>query len=183
MRLRLLLVGALTTAAAVVLAAPPAGATVSGPCRGALNGTDVAPLSTSDPNDAIKVDKNDEIVTNASSSAPIDSYRIELEYAGIRWKIADGTVNSTSWTKTVKVKKYARYGVGLYRVHAVSNGAAKCEGSALVEVKGSPFTSVAGIVGTVLVAIAVANAAYAAVRAARAGSQRIAPEYAPRTAP
>ena len=172
MRLRLVLLGLLAAPLGVVFASSPAGAAISGPCRGTLNGIDVGPLSTSDPDAAIKVGKDDEIVVTASSSASIDSYQIELEYAGIRWTVADGDVNSTSWTKNVRVSDYTRWGVGLYRVHAKSTGSAPCEGSVLVKVGGSPLTTAAGLVGLGLVGIGVGNAAFTGVRAARATGQR-----------
>lgn len=158
-----------TSAAAVVGPAATAGAVVSGPCTGAIKGADVAPLSASDPDDAIEVGEKEDVVVGATSQQQIERYKVQLEFAGVRWTVAKGTTDDDSWTKTVKVSDYARYGVGLYRVHGVSEGAAACDGAALVKVGGSPFGSIAGLAGLGLAGIGAAAAAATAVKTAAEG--------------
>jgi hypothetical protein len=131
----------------LLVAAVPAGAEVTGPCQGTIKGTNVAPLSSTNKADAIKVKRDDFIVVAANSSAPISSYKVQMEFAGISWTVGKGKANGNSWTKQVNVKNYSRYGVGLYKVRGVSSGAATCTGAALVQVEGSPFGSIAGMVG------------------------------------
>ncbi len=152
---------------AVLLGSAPAGAAVTGGCTATIDGVDVGPLSATDPADAIKVDGDQDITVEAKSTGTIDSYKIQLEFAGIRWTVGKGTANGKSWSKVVKVSDYSRYGVGLYSVRGVSNGASPCTGAALVKVSGNPFTTVAGIVGSALTVLGVAGVATAGVRARR----------------
>ena len=161
----------------VLFAPDPAGATLTGPCQGTLNNVNVAERSSSDPGQAIKVKQDDQIVVTATSPTPIQSYKIELEYPiiGVRQTVAEGTANSTSWTRTVKVSDYTGYFVGLVRVHAVSNGTASCEGSVLVEIDGNPFTTLAGIAASALVLLAAANAIRTGINAARTVASGVVP--------
>jgi hypothetical protein len=147
------------TALLSVVGAPGvAGATMSGPCTAQVNGQDVSVLSASDPGDAIDVEESDAIAVAAQSTSAIGGYRIQLEYAGIRWTVAKGQSTNNQWTRQVKVSDYARYGAGLYRVHGVSDGSASCDGSALIDVGGNPLTTPLGIAGVVFVAVGVVNA-------------------------
>ena len=147
----------------------PAVASMTGPCTAAVNGQDVTALSASDPGAAIEVGENDTIAVQAQSSSTIGSYRIQLEFAGIRWTVAKGDATNNRWTRAVNVNDYARYGAGLYRVHGVSKGAVSCDGAVLVKVKGNPLTTPVGLVGVGLVAIGIANAVWS-VRSARIGA-------------
>jgi hypothetical protein len=162
---RRLLAGCMLAGAFVLTAAGPAGATVTGSCSGTINGVDVAPLSSSDPGDAVDVKSDEDITVSATAPGGIDRYKIKLEFAGIKWTVGKGTADDDSWSKVVNVSDYARYGVGLYRVHGVSTGAASCTGSALVNVDGNPLTTVAGIVGSVMTIAGAAGVVGATVRA------------------
>lgn len=154
-------IGLLTLIGFAIIASgsTPAAASMTGPCTATVNGSDVGALSASSPSSAIRVEKSDTLSAQAQSSGSVGSYRIQLEYAGIRWTVAKGEADNNSWSRDVKVADYARYGAGLYRVHGVSTGAAACDGSVLIRVGGSPFATPAGLVGTGLVALGVANAA------------------------
>lgn len=154
---------------AVLLSAGPAGAVITGSCTATIDGVDVGPLSATDPGDAIEVDGDQDITVEAQAPGGIDRYKIQLEFVGIRWTVAKGTTDGNSWSKVVKVSDYSRYGVGLYSVRGVSTGASTCTGAALVEVSGNPFTTVAGVVGSVLTVAGVGGVAASAVRARRAG--------------
>jgi hypothetical protein len=101
------------------------------------------------------------------SPSPIDEYEVQLSFAGFSWTVASDTSASTSWTRTVDVGDYARFGVGLYQLHAVSSGSAPCEGTILVRVGGSPFASVAGWAGLALAGLGVGAVAASARRSRR----------------
>lgn len=151
--------GATTLLLALVLGAPGiAGATMSGPCTAQVHGQDVSLLSASDTGEAIDVEEADAIAVAAQSTSAIGGYRIQLEYFGIRWTVAKGQSTNNQWSREVKVSDYARYGAGVYRVHGVSDGAASCDGSVLIDVGGNPLTSLLGIVALIFVAIGVVNA-------------------------
>jgi hypothetical protein len=136
-----------------MLAAPPAAAEVEGPCEGHIDGQDVAPLDSGNPDDAVDVDAEATITVGASSATPIESYEVQMEFAGFTWTVASDSVDDTQWTDEVDVADYSRFGVGLYKVIAVSEGEVPCSGAVLVNVTGkSPLTTPAGIAGVVLVA-------------------------------
>ncbi len=137
----------------------PAHATMTGPCTATVNGEDVASRSASSPDDAIDLGDAEEATVTARSTGSIGGYRVQLEYAGIRWTVAKGRSDDNTWTRSVKVDDYARYGAGLYRVHGVSDGATTCDGVVLVKVGGSPLTTPAGLVASAFVLLGVANAA------------------------
>ena len=143
---------ALGVAAGGALAlASPAAAEVDGPCTGTVDGRDVAPLSAGDPGDSIEVDADAVVSVGATSAETIDSYAVEMEFAGFSWEVASDTVDGTSWSRDVEVADYSRFGVGLYKVRAVSSGATPGVGAVLVKVTGkSPLTTPAGIGGAVL---------------------------------
>jgi len=166
-----LLAGLGLVAAVVVLPAAAAGAVISGPCTGTIKGEDVAPLSASDPKDAIEVGAKEDVVVGATSQQQIDRYAVQLEFAGVHWTVAEGTVDGTSWSRTVNVSDYARYGAGLYRIHGVSEGAAACDGAALVKVSGSPLGTIAGLGGLALAGIGAGTAGIAAVDAGAEGGK------------
>ena len=162
---RPLLAGAVLAGAFVLAMAGPAGATVTGNCSGTIDGVDVGPLSSSNPSDAVDVQSDQDITVAATAPGGIDTYKIKLEFAGIKWTVSKGTANDDTWSKVVKVSDYARYGVGLYRVHGVSTGTATCTGSALVNVDGFPLTTIAGIAGSIMTVGGVAGVVGATMRA------------------
>jgi hypothetical protein len=145
--------------ASILATASNANATMTGPCSATVNGEDVATRSASSPGDAIDVGDADEVVVQARSSSAIGTYRIQLEYAGIRWTVAKGESSDNTWSRSVKVDDYARYGAGIYRVHGVSDGGSSCDGAVLVDVGGSPLTTPVGLAASAFVLLGVANAA------------------------
>ena len=136
-------------------------ATASGPCKGTFNGVDVAKRSPTDPSDAIEVTSTQSVDAAATSAQPITTYEVQLSFSGFTWTVATGTANGTSWTRTVKVGDYSKFGVGLYQVHVISNGAAQCEGTFLVRITGSPFGSPAGWISLVLAGLGLGASAFA----------------------
>jgi hypothetical protein len=149
--------------------AGPAGAEVSGPCQGTIKGVDVASVSSADIDDAIPVGQTESVAVGATAAGELERYKIQLGFAGINWTVAKGTADGTSWSKTVEVDDYARYGVGLYKVTGVSSGGVSCSGAALVKVDGSPFGSIAGIVGAALTVIGVGAVATNTLKGLKGG--------------
>jgi hypothetical protein len=157
-------------AVAFVAGADDAGAEIDGGCQATVAGVDVAPLSSTDPNDAVEVGAKDVVEVAASSPNDISAYAVDMEFAGFSWQVATDEVDGNSWSDQVEVADYATYGVGLYRVSAVSSGDANCTGSVLIEVTGkSPLTTVAGIGAVVVGAAGVALVASSLVSAGKVG--------------
>ncbi len=156
----------------LVVAADGAAAEVDGDCEATLDGEDVGSRSSTDLDDAIEVDADEVVTVGAVAAGPIVSYAVELEYAGFSWEVASGDGDGNTWTDEVDVADHARFGVGVYRVSAVSTGAGTCTGAVLVEITGkSPFTTPVGaaasavtVVGLGLVVSSLRNAAKGAVR-------------------
>lgn len=167
-RYRRTLVG-LAVVAACSWPAPTALASLDGPCDATINGNDVEPLSASDPGDAIEVSESDTIEIDVESSESIRSYRIELEYAGTRWTVASGDADDDGWSREVEIDDYARFGAGLYRVRAVSEGSEPCTGSVLIDVDGQPLTTPVGLVAAAFALAGVANG----VLSLRSGRRRV----------
>ena len=147
---------ALATAAALAAAlvavppAAPAGAQVTGGCSATIAGQDAN--SAHNARNAMTVGENDTIVVTGTAPGPITGYKVFLAFGPTRFQVADDTVSDgrSTWTSTVNVKDYARYGVGLYRVEGETTGTV-CTGWAYVKVTGPfPLFTVAGAVGGVL---------------------------------
>jgi hypothetical protein len=145
----------------------PAGASMDGPCRATIDGLDVASRSASDPAAAIDVDEGDVLVVAVESTSPVDDYRIQLEFAGVRWTVAKGAATDDGWRREISVDDYARYGAGLYRIHGVSGGPEPCDGAVLVKVGGNPLTTPLGLVGVAFAGVGAANTLRVARRARR----------------
>ena len=160
---------ALTVLLAVVLGYDAASAEVDEGCEATLAGEDVGSRSSTDINDAIEVGAKDTVSVSGTSDAPIDGYRVEMEFfGGISWEVAADDTEGNSWSDEVDVADYARYGVGLYRVRAVTTGEGACSGAVLVEITGkSPLTTAAGIGGIVVGVGGLALAASSLVNAGK----------------
>ena len=167
LRIPLAAIAILALAAIVV---PSAAAVISGPCNATINGQNVKNQGTGAFAGPITV-ANDAVVPVAmSASGKISHLKIQIEFAGIRWTVRDKASNGTSWSSDVKVKNYAKYGVGLYKVIGSSSGGVSCSGSALVKVKGNPLATVAGIVGLIATLLGLGGIAGVVISAMRAGS-------------
>src|SRR6266568_2939388 len=145
---------------AVVLAAPVQ-ADISGPCAATIDKENVATRSTGARAEPIPVDRHSHVPVAMSSSHRITHLTVELEWGGITWSVHDEPTRGTSWEREVNVDKYAKYGVGLYKVSGTSSaGSFSCTGAALVDVQGgNPLGTLAGGAGlglTVLGSVGVA---------------------------
>jgi len=147
-----------------------ASAEVVGPCKVTFNGRDVATAST--PSTAIAVDAKATVPASIESQDKITGHSVSLEFAGVPWVVTSGVDDSRSWMGQVDVHRYAKYGVGLYKVIGASTGPGACSGTGFVKVTGVfPLGTVAGaaaagvtVVGAALVGASVASAGGAAGR-------------------
>jgi hypothetical protein len=163
-----LAVTAVVAIAAIV--APTAAADISGPCTASIAGQNVKGRGTGALSSAITVQKDAVVPVTMSSASQISHLKIQIEFAGMRWTVRDKPSHGTSWANSVNVKKYAKYGVGLYKVIGSSSGGVSCSGAALVKVKGNPLSTVAGIVGLVAALAGLSGIGAAVALTMRAGT-------------
>ncbi len=162
-----LAVVAVSAIAAIV--ASSAAADISGPCTASIASQNVKGRSTGPFSKPITVEKNSVVPVTMSSAGQISHLKIQIEFAGMRWTVRDKPSHGNSWASSVDVKKYAKYGVGLYKVIG-SSGGVNCSGTALVKVKGNPLTTVAGIVGLIAALAGLGGIGAAVALTMRAGT-------------
>ena len=166
LRIPLAAVAMLTIAAIVV---PSAAAEISGPCNATINGQNVKNQGTGAFADPITVENHAIVPVAMSAASQISQLKIQIQFAGMSWTVRDKASHGKSWSSDVKVKNYAKWGVGLYKVVG-SSGGVSCSGSALVKVKGNPLTTVAGIVGLVAALMGLGGIGAAVAMTMRAGA-------------
>lgn len=141
-------VAAAAGVAALGLTAAGANAGIVGPCSASIAGEGVRLAGTGARDQAIVVAKDASVPIVMTAAGTISHVRVTLAFAGFSWTVKDTAVGSSVYRGTIPVKDYARYGVGLYKVSGVASGpGVSCTGTALVRVKGSPLTTIAGGVG------------------------------------
>jgi hypothetical protein len=160
--------------------ASQAAATVGGPCTAEINGEDIGAREVGATSDPIVVSKDRPVSVTMTSEQELETLKVELEFAGIRWTVHDQPSTGTSWRSEVPVDDYADYGLGLYKVVGSSAGAGfTCEAAALIEVAGDneldPLKTPAGLAG---LALALFGALGALAIAARVGRSRTSPIFA-----
>ena len=183
-RLVLAITAALTLSTLPALALL-ASADVNGNCSATINGVDVKGLSSSNAGDAIEVKEHTAVSVTMQSAEGITHLRVQIEFAGFRWTVRDEATSGTSWENTVPVDKYAKYGVGLYKVIGLSDGpGGNCSGSALINVSGNPLTTVAGAAAAGITALGGLGLAAAGVASAlegqaegRAAEERVSKDF------
>ena len=166
LRIPLAAVAMLTIAAIVV---PSAAAEISGPCNATINGQNVKNQGTGAFADPITVENHAIVPVTMSAASQISQLKIQIQFAGMSWTVRDKASHGKSWSSDVKVKNYAKWGVGLYKVVG-SSGGVSCTGSALVKVKGNPLTTVVGIVGLVAALMGLGGIGAAVAMTMRAGA-------------
>lgn len=152
------------------IVASAAAADISGPCNASIGGQNVKDRGTGAFSTPITVEKNSIVPVTMSSAGQISHLRIQIEFAGTRWTVRDESTTSNEWSSSVDVKKYAKYGVGLYKVIGSTSGGVTCSGAALVRVKGNPLSTVAGIVGLVAILAGLGGIGTAVALTMRAGT-------------
>jgi hypothetical protein len=158
----------MVTVAAIVV--PSAAAEISGPCQATINGQSVKDQGVGAFASPITVENDAVVPVTMSAGSEISHLKIQIEFAGFSWTVRDKASHGDSWSSDVKVKNYAKYGVGLYKVIGSSSGGVSCSGSALVKVKGNPLTTVAGIVGLIATVLGLGGIAGVAMTTIKAGS-------------
>jgi hypothetical protein len=157
----------LSVVAAAVLAAG-AGATINGPCSASINGVNVKNQSSTSASGAIVVAKDAKVPVTMSASKPISNLQVKISMMGLGRTVKSGPASGTSWVRTVNVKDYSFWGVGLYQVTGSSSGAGlSCSGIAIVRVEGSPLSTPAGWVSlglTVVGGLGLVGTALSALR-------------------
>jgi hypothetical protein len=155
----------------LVLSVPAALAEVEGSCTITMNGVDANTLST--PGDALEVGENDTIAIEATSeTGKFTGHTVYLEYGGIKWKVDEAVDDGKSWTGSVDVADYAKYGVGLYKVSGESTGV-ECSGWAFINVSGNPLGTAAGAAAAGATAIGGALVVGSAMRASRRPRKKV----------
>jgi hypothetical protein len=163
--------GLLALAGAGVLAAG-AGASIDGPCTASIAGTNVKGLGATSASDAIRVANDARIPVTMAATTSIDQLKVRISLAGLGYDAKNGAASGTSWTRTVNVKDYARWGVGLYQVTGSSTGVGiACSGTALVRVEGNPLSTPAGWAGVGLSALGALGLVGMALSALRGGGR------------
>jgi hypothetical protein len=150
MRRRITGVGlvALLVVVAALVSAPVVVADTEGPCQASIARQSVAALGTDPRSEAIEVREKARVPVSMTATAPITHLTVELEFAGLRWTVHDQQTEGMTWARVVNVADYSKYGVGLYKIVATSEGRGfTCEGAALVDVEGSALRTPAGIAG------------------------------------
>ena len=72
-----------------------------------------------------------------ATGGKLQHVKIQLQFAGFSWTVSDKVAHTPVYTDSINVKKYAKYGVGLYKASGVGTGDNfNCTGSALIKVKG-----------------------------------------------
>jgi hypothetical protein len=142
-------------------------------CTGAIDGQPVDQVFTSD--NPIVVKEHTDISVTMTMSSPIHRRQIFVGFGVGPRALASDETDPTGATTTISVDKYATYGVGLYQVQVVANGARgdTCTIDALVRVEGNPLATVAGGAATgveVLSLLGIGAAAFGGANPGEAGT-------------
>ncbi|MFA5885933.1 MAG: hypothetical protein WDA60_18925 [Acidimicrobiia bacterium] len=159
---RLALLAGVATLALGPLAVPAGAQSITGGCNVTFNGIDAKTAHS--PGTAIEVDEGDTMRVVGTAPGPITGYDTYMVYGPFKYPAKSGVVtgDKTTWTGTVKVGDYTRYGVGIYRVEGASTGTV-CSGWAYLKINGPfPLTTVAGGVAGIATVAGVAGMASAA---------------------
>jgi hypothetical protein len=170
--LTVVLVLALFAGTSLLAPAPSSFAEIDGPCTGTVAGQDVGGLDSSEPDDAIEVEKDDvlDVTLESTSGAVFTSHKIDLEIAGLTFNIEDDPEDSDpTVVETVNVDDYATFGVGFYKVSgsATLQDGSTCSGAVLIQIKGNPLTTIGGIAAIIAGAIGVFLLGFSGLRTLR----------------
>ena len=146
----------LVSAVTAAVLAAGAGATINGPCSASINGVNVKNQSSTSASGAIVVAKDARVPVTMTATQPISNLQVKISLMGLG--------------RTVNVKDYAFWGVGLYQVTGSSSGAGlSCSGIAIVKVEGSPLSTPAGWVSLGLTVVGALGLVATAVSALHGG--------------
>jgi hypothetical protein len=152
----------LAMALAVIGWEPAAAAAVNtGNCQYFLNGSPSTLFDT--PDHALRVSKDQSVTVSGTSPDRFYRYEVDLQYAMFTFKAAEGKPDGPTFSTSVKVADYARYGAGTYKVvsNAETSGphqeAGSCAADAYVFIAQPPLDTIAGIVGAGAAGVGVAG--------------------------
>jgi hypothetical protein len=144
-------------------------AQTEGPCVIQVNRTDAG--AHAEPGTPYGVDVHDSLQIVVASPDPITHARVQLQFGPLHVPLTDEDVQpSPAWIARYDVSDAATLGVGLYRVEASAQLASggSCTGAMWFDVTGrSPFTTVAGVAGTLVALVGLVVAIGAMRRAAQ----------------
>jgi hypothetical protein len=168
---------ALVLVLGALVRAPQASAGLVGPCTAQIAAEDVSGLETGPLDDGVAVDRNSLVSVVMTSERPLTRLRVELEFAGVTWKVHDRPVNGTRGVSEVPVEDYSIYGMGLWKVVASAEGTGfTCEATALISVEDDhPLDALATISGLGGLGLALIGLLGVLAVAARIGKSRAAP--------
>ncbi len=150
--------------------AAPSSAQIKGSCPVTIDGARANLFMT--PGTAHRVFKDSYVDIEFSSTQHISGHRVWIGFGyGPGFMVADGADDGTSWSESVEVARYARYGVGLYEVTAETYGEGGCTSTAYFMVEGNPLTTPAGAGGAAAATIGVLGMAGSAVTGSRKGQE------------
>lgn len=179
-RLLAVAAGAVSAVAATfVVLGGTAGGVIEGPCQvvvdtAAEQGIDVGARPAT-PKSAIPVERDETIRVRATSAGFAD-HAVQLSIAGITRTVDEqADEGAGTWESSVDVADYAWLGVGLYRVSGRSTlvDGTTCTGEVLFRVRGSPFTTVAGVSAALAAGIGAAGAILAGLRPPRLARRKL----------
>ena len=170
---RLAAAAAITTLGAAAPITSPASADVDGSCRATVDGVSLAGRSASAPTAAIDVGPTDRVAIEVTGLPDDGTYDVGLEIAGVRYPVETGRVDDGEWSHELDVADGSWVTAGLVRLALVTESrGGSCVATALLDVEGSPTTTVVGgasiagvFVGGVLLVWATVRARRRATRA------------------
>jgi CHAT domain-containing protein len=142
-----------------------ANAQVTGSCVVAIQGRNAGDIA--EWPDAVTVDADGTVTLEGRSARPVSFLKVELDFAGFRWGVTpeNPTARGGLWSAILPVADHANQGVGLYHVVASTDD---CTAEGWIKVVGrSPFTTVAGVVATGILALGLILQIIGLFRAAR----------------
>jgi hypothetical protein len=161
MKARAILFGILTALLVLIftLVVPAGDMRADTGCDAKINGVDVMHLST--PGNALEVQKDEILVVTFQTSSPITSHNIKIYNTDVRafWTITETNESSElDYVTTVDVAKYARFGLGLYKItaEATQEGGYTCSATAYIRVVGGSFLET--VLGPIALALSIFGA-------------------------
>lgn len=118
-------------------------------CSASVNGVPVA-------GQTITVDRNSNTHLLVEAPGGPAQNLVYLEFLGRLWQIGSASSAGGTWSGTVPVQDYVRWGVGLYKLVWESRdpeGKLVCKASTSIRIPGSPLGSVTGVAGLASLAV------------------------------
>lgn len=147
--LRFLLVVPLAMALALATSYHEASAAAvnQGPCQFFVNGVSSTQFDTQDH--ALHVASDQDLVISGKAPVAFRSWVAWIEFADFQYTAASGNSQKDTFSSTVNVKTYAKFGVGMYKVLSeaklLPSNSPDCIADGYVLVDGNPMATAAGI--------------------------------------